>query len=100
MDWPGSLWNTDVAAIDGGLQLAILWGIQKTGNKSLPTKIGTYHSYLAGPITGPVHCELHSKSVADDRTVSDILFFNKDGQLAAELCDVEMHMLPKKGDSE
>ncbi|MCP4602227.1 MAG: SDR family oxidoreductase [Proteobacteria bacterium] len=97
MAWTGEQWSNDIAALDGGLQLAILWGIKNLGKKSLPTKIGAHYSYHKGPIVGPVYCELHSKKIGNDRTVSDISFFSKDGILAAKLCDVEMHMLPDAG---
>jgi hypothetical protein len=94
MSWPDALWKYDVAALDGGLQLAILWGIHNSNKKSLPTKIGACYSYRNGPIAGPIDCVLSGKSSQNGRTLSDILFFDKDGILAAKLCDVEMHMLP------
>jgi hypothetical protein len=93
MSWPDALWKYDVAALDGGLQLAILWGIHNLNKKSLPTKIGACYSYQNGPITGPIDCVLSGKSIQNGRTVSDISFFDHEGKLAAKLCDVEMHML-------
>ena len=94
MSWPESFWKYDVAALDGGLQLAILWGIHNLNRKSLPTKIGACYTYQSGPITGPIDCVLNGKSIQNGRTVSDISFFDHKGKLAAKLCDVEMHMLP------
>ncbi len=93
MSWPEAFWKYDVAALDGGLQLAILWGIHNLNKKSLPTKIGACYSYQNGPITGPIDCVLNGKSIQNGRTLSDISFFDKDGILAAKLCDVEMHLL-------
>jgi len=94
MSWPEALWKYDVAALDGGLQLAILWGIHNLNQKSLPTKIGACYSYQNGPMTGPIDCVLNGKSIQNGRTVSDISFFDSDGKLAAKMCDVEMHILP------
>ena len=94
MSWPEAFWKYDVAALDGGLQLAILWGIHNLNQKSLPTKIGACYTYQNGPITGPIDCVLTGKSIQNGRTVSDISFFDQAGKLAAKLCDVEMHMLP------
>ena len=94
MSWPDAFWKFDVAALDGGLQLAILWGIHNLNKKSLPTRIGACYTYQSGPVTGPIDCILNGKSIQNGRTVSDISFFNTDGRLAAKLCDVEMHMLP------
>ena len=94
MAWPEAPWKFDVAALDGGLQLAILWGIHNLNKKSLPTKIGACYTYCNGPIAGPIDCVLTGKSMQNGRTVSDIAFFDNNGKLAAKLCDVEMHVLP------
>jgi len=94
---PGGLWKTDVAALDGGLQLAILWGLHVLGRQSLPTRIESCAIYHEGLVSGPVRCELESRSVRNDRTVSDISFLNHQGQLVAKMCGVEMHMLPDAG---
>jgi hypothetical protein len=93
MSWPDMYWANDVAALDGGLQLAILWGEHFLNKRSLPTAIGAYHRYQTGPITGPIFCELEGKLLDKDRTISDISFFNREGMLAAKLMDVQMHML-------
>ncbi|MBU0991238.1 MAG: SDR family oxidoreductase [Proteobacteria bacterium] len=94
MKWPGDFWKTDAAALDGGLQLAILWGAHKTGRISLPTKIGAYVSHCEGAFDTNVRCELLGRLAGNDRTVSDILFFDDNNKIMAELRDVEMHMLP------
>ena len=39
--WPGAVWAADPAAIDGCLQLARLWGIERGGAPSLPGRIGS-----------------------------------------------------------
>jgi hypothetical protein len=93
MSWPDAPWVNDVAALDGGLQLAILWGKHHKNATSLPTTIGTYHRYQNGPISGPIYCELNGKLLKKDRTLSDISFFDNKGMLAAKLSDVELHML-------
>ncbi len=96
MPWPCEMWKNDVAALDGGLQLAILWGLHVAKKKSLPTKIGACRRYHNGPMTGPIFCELKAKEIQNGHTRSDIAFFNKNGELASMLCDVEMHMLADK----
>jgi NAD(P)-dependent dehydrogenase (short-subunit alcohol dehydrogenase family)/acyl carrier protein len=91
MQWPDAPWQNDVAALDGGLQLAVLWCKYNINATSLPTAIGTYHRYQNGPISGPIYCELNGKILKNDRTLSDISFFNNEGMLAAKLYDVELH---------
>ena len=97
MNWPGGLWKTDVAAIDGGLQLAILWGIHLLGKHSLPTKIESYFNYRDGLAKGPVHCQLIGQAVDGNRTISDISFFDEQGNRFAGMYGVEMHMLADAG---
>jgi acyl transferase domain-containing protein/NAD(P)-dependent dehydrogenase (short-subunit alcohol dehydrogenase family)/acyl carrier protein len=96
MPWPRAIWKNDVAALDGGLQLAILWGLHVAKKKSLPTKIGACRRYRNGPLSGPVYCALKAKEIQNGHTRSDISFFNKNGELTSMLCDVEMHMLADK----
>lgn len=96
MKWPGKNWKSDAAALDGGLQLAILWGIHQNGKKSLPAKIGKYLNYSGELIKGPVRCELRGEIQNSDRTVSDLLFIDSSGKLIAEMCDVEMYMFMEK----
>jgi hypothetical protein len=94
MGWPGDSWKIDVAALDGGLQLAILWGSHLLGRQSLPTRIGAYLNYHDGLVEGPIRCELQGKAIRNERTISDLSFFNEEGKLVAKMCGVEMHMLP------
>ena len=94
MNWPGNMWCIDAAALDGGLQLAILWGAETMERSSLPTKIGAYIRHQEHVKTGPITCLLSGRKAGNDRTLSDILFFDEDRQLSAELRDVELHMMP------
>jgi NAD(P)-dependent dehydrogenase (short-subunit alcohol dehydrogenase family)/acyl carrier protein len=94
MGWPGPEWRTDAAALDGGLQLAILWGDHVLGKRSLPTRVGTYRSFGAPLAEGPIQCVLKGKKTTAHRTLSRIQFLSQDGELLAELDDVEMHTLP------
>jgi acyl transferase domain-containing protein/NADP-dependent 3-hydroxy acid dehydrogenase YdfG/acyl carrier protein len=92
--WNGGPWATDAAVLDGGLQLARLFGLRMLGQPSLPTSIGAFIAHRAGPVEGEVRCLLHARSVTHHRTVSDLLFTGSDGQPLAEMREVEMHVLP------
>ncbi|MBW2453399.1 MAG: SDR family oxidoreductase [Deltaproteobacteria bacterium] len=94
MGWPAGGWQTDAAALDGGLQLAILWGARQLGSPSLPTRIGAYYRYHDGPYPGPVHCALRGRAEGASRTVCDLAFCTADGTMVAELRDVELHVMP------
>jgi hypothetical protein len=94
MGWPAGSWQTDAAALDGGLQLGILWGARQLGASSLPTRIGAYYRYHDGPYPGPVHCTLRGRTEGASRTVCDLAFCTADGAMVAELRDVELHARP------
>ncbi|MDB5099240.1 MAG: polyketide synthase, partial [Cyanobacteria bacterium RYN_339] len=96
MNWGGGPWDADVAMLDGGLQLARLWGIHMLGRPSLPTSLGEYRAYFPGPARGPVRCEVRARVAAKHRTLTDIRFLDDAGELLAELRGVEMHLLPEK----
>ncbi|RYE93378.1 MAG: hypothetical protein EOO75_04505, partial [Myxococcales bacterium] len=90
--WEGSF-LTDPALLDGGLQLARLWGLRTLGRPSLPTRIGALVVHVPGLAAGSLRCLLRSRAPSEHRTVSDLSFVDPAGRLVAELRDVEMHML-------
>jgi hypothetical protein len=92
--WPGGPWATDVAAFDGGLQLALLWGRDVLGGPTLPTGIGQVRLHTDGPVAGPLRGVLTGRSAGRGKAVSDIAFIDTQGRLVAELQGVETHALP------
>jgi len=56
LGWPDAAWVTDVALMDGGVQVAALWGTHILGRLPLPTRIGAFHLYELGPVAAPVRC--------------------------------------------
>ena len=91
--WPGKMWVTDPASLDGGLQTALLWGDNMLGKFSLPTKIGAIYNYHSGLMESPIRCILQGKISGEQRSESDILFFNKEGSLLTEMKNVELCMI-------
>jgi len=92
--WAGQGWRTDVAAMDGGLQMALLWAERVLGGASLPTAIGAFQPYTDAPPEGPIHATLTRRSASGARAVSDITFTDERGVPIAELKGVETHLLP------
>jgi hypothetical protein len=90
--WTGGPWQTDPAALDGGLQLAILWGVRALGKPTLPTRVGAFVRHRESTLEGPIRCSLQSRALSTYRTVCDIFFSGADGSLLAELREVEMHV--------
>ncbi|CAM2007145.1 type I polyketide synthase [Acanthopleuribacter pedis] len=90
--WKGG-WQTDVAAFDGGLQLALLWGKHKLGAATLPTSVGSLKTYAAELPQGPMKASLECRAVGGTKTISNIVFH--DGKhVLAEMRDVETHLVP------
>ncbi|MEC9072045.1 MAG: KR domain-containing protein, partial [Myxococcota bacterium] len=92
--WSGGAWKTDAAALDGGLQLALLWTDHVLGGRSLPTSVKAYNAYQDAVPTGPVRCTLRGRIKGKSCTACDITFTTDDGSLVAELLGVETHRLP------
>ncbi len=98
LGWPGGPWLTDPAALDGGLQLSILWGLLARGRSSLPTGVGAFVRHQKAPSDGALRCTLAARVVGDYKLVCDLSFGSDEGGLVAELRDVEMHLLPATDD--
>lgn len=87
--WPGTGWAVDPAALDGCLQLARLWALARSGQPSLPGRVGRCRVHrLAGPGQS-YFCRMTSRMV--DAWKSEHAFeLLLDGELAIELAGVEM----------
>jgi hypothetical protein len=92
--WPLEAWCTDAAALDGGLQLALLWSRQVLGGAVLPMALGEYRSYRSGLNSGQVQGVVYGRKIHEARTVCDIAFVDGSGQLLAELIGVETVLRP------
>ena len=94
LGWPGADWITDVAATDGGMQLAVLWGSHVLGRLPLPTSIGAFHLYRRGPVEPPVQCVLRGKLAGKHRLLVDLAYVAANGALIAYVQDLELHLPP------
>ncbi len=92
--WTGGAWQTDPAALDGLLQLGVLWTERVLGGGNLPTSIESVRVWRAGPIEGALHGWLRKRDGAKDRVTYDAALVGADGRLVAELRGVTHHRLP------
>ena len=92
--WKPDGWRLDVAALDGALQLALLWGKQVTGGGSLPTSIAEVRMSKAPVPEGPIQCIVVGRESSRSRTLSDIVLLDDAGVRFAELRGVETHLRP------
>ena len=92
--WPAELWCSDAAAMDGGLQLALLWSRHVLGGAVLPMAMGEYRSYRDGLSDGPLKSVVYGRKIHDARTLCDITFSDTKGRMVAELIGVETVLRP------
>jgi hypothetical protein len=92
--WPAESWRSDAAAMDGGLQLALLWSRHVLGGAVLPMAMGEYRSYHDGLSEGPLQGVVHARKIFDARTICDISFSDPNGRTVAELIGVETVLRP------
>ncbi len=99
MGWSDD-WRTDVAALEGGLQLAMLWFQYQLGGASLPTAVGSYHRHFSGLLDGPVKAVLRGQNEGFQRVICDVIFVNENGTLVMELRGVEARAYIKPATTE
>ncbi len=91
-NWPSGF-QTDAAALDGGIQLAVLWNKHAQGGAFLPTGIRRYvpHDPV---VSGPIRCTVRPTAQGNDASVSDIEFVGLNGEPIASLQGVQTHRRP------
>jgi hypothetical protein len=90
LGWNRAAWHTDPAAVDGGLQLAVLWAKQALGRATLPMGVAEYRIYETGLYDGPTRCVVRARDVWSDGAECDIAFIGEDGTVRAELFGVSL----------
>jgi hypothetical protein len=90
--WPDAIWCSDPALMDGGLQLACVWGRHVLGGVPLPTSVGAFDLYRAGPIDSAVRCVLRGRRAGQRKVLVDLDYLTDAGALIGTLRDVEMHL--------
>ena len=90
-NWVDGHRHSDAAMLDGGLQLARLWGYHSLGKPTLPTSIGSLWIKNPGCDTNPVRCLVSAHAVGSNKIVCDIGFVGMGNELVATMTGVEMH---------
>jgi hypothetical protein len=90
--WRGP-WQVDVAALDGCLQLPVLWGHQYLGRESLPTAVSRILFAAEAPMHETMAC--HFRVERRPRALSaDVLLAGADGRPLLFVEGAEMTVLP------
>ncbi|MEV4561641.1 SDR family NAD(P)-dependent oxidoreductase, partial [Kitasatospora sp. NPDC049285] len=94
LGWPGTGWNTDPAAVDGGLQVAVLWAERALGGATLPMAVGAFRVHRPGLLPSPARCEVTARKVGATEAVCDVRIIDADGVVRAELSGVTLVLRP------
>jgi hypothetical protein len=89
--WQGEGWATDSAALDGCLQLAVLWGFEQLGRTVLPLKVGEVVRYRAGALGDGLRCVLSNGGATSSRAVCDLDLIDAENRLVASLKRLELY---------
>ncbi|MEM6795806.1 MAG: SDR family NAD(P)-dependent oxidoreductase, partial [Acidobacteriota bacterium] len=92
--WADGPWQIDVALLDGGLQLAVLWAQRVLGSATLPTSIASVRTFADAPAPGALRCVVEAVETRASRAVSNVVFTGAGGRRVAELVGVETHLRP------
>jgi acyl transferase domain-containing protein len=93
--WPHDSWHLDVAALDGGVQLAVLYGRRMLNSANLPTGIDELRCYSTRPSTGQIRASAYRRTVSSAAVTTDIVLTDESGHRLAELRGVHNHALPR-----
>ena len=91
--WGWERWTVDVAALDGGLQLAVLWARSELGGAVLPMGIGELR--IDGPVPdGPVRCVAQCVSQGNNKARADLSLVDAEGRRFATVKGVDLVLRP------
>ncbi|MEU0302626.1 SDR family NAD(P)-dependent oxidoreductase [Streptomyces sp. NPDC006175] len=94
LDWPGAHWPLDPAAVDGALQLALLWGESVLGAATLPMAVAECRVHRRGPSDGTVRCVVRGRKAHETGARCDAALIDADGSVRLELIGVELVRRP------
>ncbi|MCP4211128.1 MAG: SDR family NAD(P)-dependent oxidoreductase [Halieaceae bacterium] len=104
--WPHDFWRSDPALIDGGLQLALVWGFATLNQLTLPTAIDAFVLHEPGLLAADrrVRCIVEGKPIGQSGARFDLWFVDAlNGANIAEIRGLETYVSsppPLIGDAE
>jgi hypothetical protein len=87
-------WFDDVTLLDGGVQVAALWGTHILGRLPLPTRIGAFLVHRTGPAGGSVTCFVRGQRAGQHRVVADLAFVSAKGDVLGVMHEIDFHLPP------
>ncbi|MGV9504825.1 SDR family oxidoreductase [Streptomyces tendae] len=94
LGWPGGHGPLDPVAVDGALQLALLWGEKVLGTATLPMAVAECRVYRRGPVDDAVRCVVRGRKAHDTGARCDAALIGPGGSVLLELTGVELVSRP------
>ncbi|MEV7866733.1 SDR family NAD(P)-dependent oxidoreductase [Streptomyces sp. NPDC088124] len=94
LGWPGKHWPLDPAAVDGALQLALVWARHAVGAATLPMAVAECRLHRPGPVDGTVRCVVRGRKAHSTGARCDAALIDADGTVRLELLGVELVRRP------
>ena len=95
MRWPDEPWRTDPAAVDGAIQLAVIWAREVIGRATLPMAVREARFRASGLEAGLLRCVVRAVSSGEDGAVCDVVLVGADGGHVAELAGLQLVARPR-----
>ena len=89
--WAGDGWATDPAALDGCLQMALVWSFERLGRTVLPLRVAEVIRYQAGALGDGLRCVLSNGDARNNRAVCDLDLVDADDLPVASLKRLELY---------
>jgi NADP-dependent 3-hydroxy acid dehydrogenase YdfG/acyl carrier protein len=94
LGWEGSSRQLDPAALDGGLQLAVLWARTAGAGSTLPMAIGECRVHRPGAVEDEARCVVVAQRADDFTAACDVALIDPDGSPRVELLGVQLVRRP------
>jgi acyl transferase domain-containing protein/NADP-dependent 3-hydroxy acid dehydrogenase YdfG len=94
LGWGRSSWLADPAAVDGGLQLGVLWAQRAGADRTLPMGIRECRLYRGGAVAGDIRCVIRAEDAGDWGAECDVALIDPDGSPRIELLGVRLVRRP------
>jgi len=94
LGWTIRAGNVDVAAVDGALQLAVLWARHAGTGDTLPMAVDEVRLHGRGALDDPTRCVLLAVSADETSAVCDAALLDSDGLARVELIGIRLVRRP------
>ncbi|MFJ3186926.1 SDR family oxidoreductase [Streptomyces halstedii] len=94
LGWADGHGPLDPAAVDGALQLALVWARDVLGEATLPMAVAECRVHRRGPVDGTVRCVVRGRKAHGTGARCDAALIDPDGSVRLELLGVELVCRP------